>query len=62
MLTATEKAVWAAWRVLHGDEPSPVKRIAITLGMSPADVAFVVYPVETFGRWEDHQEPDLPEA
>jgi hypothetical protein len=28
--------------------------------MTPADVAFIVYPAEQFGRWEDGQEPDLP--
>jgi hypothetical protein len=59
MLNATERAVWAEWNTLPDDEPSPVKRIAATLGMEPADVAFIVYPVETFGRWDDSQEPDL---
>jgi hypothetical protein len=59
MLNATEQAVWAEWNALAEDEPSPVKRIAGALGMAPADVAFIVYPVETFGRWADDQEPDL---
>ncbi len=62
MLTAVERAVWAAWGALPdepSEEPSPVKRIAAQFGMAPADVAFIVYPVETFGRWEDDQEPDL---
>lgn len=59
MLTATEQAVWAEWNSLAEDEASPVKRIATRLGMTPADVAFIVYPVETFGRWADDQEPDL---
>lgn len=59
MLNATEQAVWAEWGALPDDEPSPVKRIAAKLGMIPADVAFIVYPVETFGRWNDSQEPDL---
>jgi hypothetical protein len=59
MLNATEQAVWAEWNALPDDAPSPVKRIAATLGMTPADVAFIVYPAETFGRWADDQEPDL---
>lgn len=58
-MTAVERSVWAAWNALPEDEPAPVKRIAATLGMSPADIAFVVYPAETFGRWDDSQEPDL---
>ncbi len=61
-LTAVERAVWAAWNALPGEHPSPVKQIAADLGMPPADVAFIVYPVETFGRWADHQEPDLDTA
>lgn len=47
-MTAVESAVWTIWNRLLGDEPSPVKRIAAELGMTPADVAFVVYPAETF--------------
>jgi hypothetical protein len=58
-LTAVEQAVWTAWGALPDDESAPVKRIAAQLDMVPADVAFIVYPVETFGRWEDDQEPDL---
>lgn len=58
-LTTSEKAVWAAWGALPEDDKSPVKRIAKQLGMTPADVAFIVYPVEQFGRWHDEQEPDL---
>ena len=57
--TAAERAVWAAWNALPDDEPSPVKRIAAQLAMAPIDVAFIVYPAETFGRWHDSQEPDL---
>lgn len=59
-LTAVEQAVWAEWNRLPDDHPAPVKEIAATLGMAPADVAFVVYPAETFGAWRDGQEPDLP--
>jgi hypothetical protein len=59
MLTKTEQAVWAEWNGLAEDDPSPVKRIAFRLDMNPADVAFIVYPVETFGRWADDQEPEL---
>lgn len=58
MLTATETAVWAEWNRL-GNHPAPVKQIAATLGMTAADVAFIVYPAETFGRWADDQEPEL---
>lgn len=29
--------------------------------MKPVDVAFVIYPIEVFGPWEDDNEPDLPE-
>jgi hypothetical protein len=57
--TAAEMAVWAAWNETDDDDPSPVKRIAQKLGMEPADVAFIVYPAETFGRWGDDHEPDL---
>lgn len=60
-LNATEQAVWAAWKTLDQDDPSPVKRIARDLGMAPADVAFIVYPAEQLGPWHDSQEPDLPE-
>ena len=60
LLNATERVVWAAWNALPDDYPSPVKRIARHLNMTPADVAFIVYPAEQFGRWEDGQEPDLP--
>lgn len=59
MLTATEKAVWAEWNSLDDEHPSPVKEIARRLSMLPADVAFVVFPAETFGVWSDDQEPDL---
>ena len=60
MLNATERAVWEAWGLLADGDPAPVKHIARTLNMDPADVAFIVYPAETFGRWDDTQEPDLP--
>lgn len=58
-LTQVEQAVWAAWNELPEDYPSPVKRIARDLGMEPADVAFIVYPAEQFGAWDDSEEPDL---
>lgn len=62
MLTRVEREVWAAWNALPASRhPSPVKAIARQLDMTPADVAFVVYPAETFGRWEDDQEPALLE-
>ncbi len=61
-LTAVERAVWAAWNGLPEGHPAPVKRIAADLGMATADVAFVVFPAETFGAWCYHQEPDLQEA
>jgi hypothetical protein len=59
LMTEAEQRVWAAWNSLTAAEPSPVKRIARSLGMTPADIAFVVYPAEVFGRWADDQEPDL---
>jgi hypothetical protein len=59
-LNATEQEVWRVWDLLSDDDPAPVKHIARALGMDPADVAFIVYPAEQFGRWEDSQEPDLP--
>lgn len=58
-LNATEQAVWAAWNKLDQNDLSPVKRIAAQLEMTPADVAFIVYPAEQLGRWDDSQEPDL---
>lgn len=58
-LTQTERDVWRVWNLLSDDDPSPVKRIAKALDMTPADVAFIVYPAQMFGRWEDDQEPDL---
>lgn len=54
-----EKAVWAEWNALGDHHPAPVKEIARRLGMAPADVAFIVYPVETFGAWADDQEPPV---
>jgi hypothetical protein len=51
--------VWREWKALDGDEPAPVKTIARKLGMSPRDVAAIVYPPETFGEWCDCQEPPL---
>jgi len=59
-MNETERRVWTTWGVLPDGYPSPVKRIARHLNMTPADVAFIVYPAEEFGRWEDDQEPDLP--
>lgn len=58
MLNATERNVWRARNQLPDGEQSPVKRIARALAMEPADVAFIVYPAETFGRWDDSQEPE----
>lgn len=58
MLTTVERRVWAEWNKLDDHLTAPVKAIARTLGMAPADVAFIVYPAETFGRWEDSQEPE----
>lgn len=58
-LTAVERRIWDAWNVLPEDDPSPVKRIARDLDMEPADVAFVVYPAQRFGRWDDGDEPPL---
>lgn len=58
-LTETERKVWAAWHEVADDEESPAKRIARDLGMAPADVAFIVFPAETFGAWADDQEPDV---
>lgn len=58
-MNTTEQAVWKIWDLLSDDDPSPVKHIARVLDMNPADVAFIVYPAEKFGRWDDGQEPDL---
>jgi len=58
-LTDAERRVWAAWGELPEGHPSPVKQIARDLNMTPADVAFIVYPADQFGPWADDQEPDL---
>ena len=58
-LTRVERSVWSEWGSLDDEHPAPVKEIARRLGMTPADVAFIVYPATTFGRWSDDQEPDL---
>lgn len=58
-MTATERAVWAVWSALPEHHPSPVRAIAVQLGMSCADVAFIVYPAETFGPWSDDDESPL---
>lgn len=58
-VTEVEAKVWSAWAQVDDDDPSPVKRIARDLGMTAADVAFIVYPAEQFGPWDDSQEPDL---
>jgi len=58
-LTNRERRVWDAWGKLPEGHPSPVKQIARDLGMTPADVAFIVYPAEQFGTWADDQEPEL---
>jgi len=56
----TAESVWRAWNDLPDDHPAPVKQIARDLGMSAADVAFIVYPAEAFGAWDDSDEPDPP--
>ncbi len=58
-MTVVERAVWDAWNAIPDDHPAPVKAIAKGLEMSTADVAFIVFPAETFGPWADDQEPDL---
>jgi hypothetical protein len=58
-VTETERRVWQAWGDLPDDCQAPVKTIAAALAMEPADVAFIVYPAETFGPWRDDQEPDV---
>jgi hypothetical protein len=56
-----QAAVWQAWNALDGTgEPSPVKRVARDLSMSPAEVAAIVFPPDRFGAWSDDQEPGLP--
>ncbi len=57
-LTTTERAVWHAWNTLPKNELRPVHTIAAALGMTTADVAFIVYPAEIFGRWFDSYEDD----
>lgn len=57
--TEVEASVWTAWNAIPESEQSPVKRVAQQLGMTAADVAFVVYPAEKYGPWRDEQEPDL---
>jgi hypothetical protein len=53
--------IWQLWNLLPDGEPSPVKRIARDLGMEPADVSAIVYPVAAgMGIWANDQEPDLP--
>jgi hypothetical protein len=62
VLTEAQQKVWDAWNALPGDHESPVKQIARDLGMTPADVGAIVYPdAETFGVWDDKDEPDLPD-
>jgi len=56
-VNAAEREVWRVWNLLSDDDPAPVKHTARVLGMEPVDVAFIVYPAEQFGRWEDDQEP-----
>ena len=55
-LTKVERSVWAAWSECADNDPSPVKRIARKLDMTPADVAFIVSPAQ---RGADDREPDL---
>jgi hypothetical protein len=52
-------AVWTEWCALADDNPAPVKTIARSLGMRPADVAAIVYPAATYGEWADDWEPNL---
>lgn len=56
-LSAVERRVWNAWNALPDDESRPVHAVADQLGMAPADVAFIVYPAETFGPWQEDDEP-----
>lgn len=56
-LTRAEQAVWDEWNALDDACDTPVKTIAAKLQMEAADVAFIVYPAETFGAWFDDQEP-----
>jgi hypothetical protein len=56
-MNRTERIVWAAWNALPDDEPRPIYTIAAQLEMDPADVAFIVYPPDQFGRWTDKDEP-----
>lgn len=58
MLTQVERRVWDEWNALPESCESPVKMIAQRLAIEPADVAFIVYPVEMFGRWSDDDEVD----
>jgi len=57
-MNTVERAVWAEWNRLPDDHPAPVRTIAASLGLSKADVAAIVYPVETFGPWQDDQEEE----
>ena len=57
-MTDREREVWRVWGLLSDDDPAPVKHIAAVLGMEPADVAFIVYPADRFGPWDDGQEPE----
>jgi hypothetical protein len=54
-----EAAVWAEWDEVNEWHPSPVKEIARRLRVKTQDVATLVYPVDKFGPWFDHREPDL---
>lgn len=56
--TKVERDVWAEWNALPDDLPAPVKEIARRLGMEPVDVAFIVYPAEICGPWQDNLEPE----
>ncbi len=58
LLNSVEQDVWRMWNLLSKDDPA-VKHIARVLGMAPVDVAFIVYPAEQMGAWDDSQEPDV---
>ena len=59
MRNGTEAKVWRVWGLLDDGDPAPVKHTARILGMTTEDVAFIVYPAEQFGPWDDSQEPDV---
>ena len=56
------RAIWREWTSLDDDDPSPVGRVALRLGLEPAEVARVVRPHSTtrlLGMWQPGQEPPV---